>query len=149
MRRTIRVLLGTLTTAAAVLLAAPAAHAADPVWSYSNQGSGLCIDDTSAGFRLWNCNGTNPQKWSVHTWNDGTVRFQNVNTGRCMDDSGADFHTAPCSSSVYQSWWVKYWEDGTRRFQNQGTTMCIEGSSILGLRTPSCDSSVWESWYRL
>lgn len=147
MRRSISMLLGIVTVAAAVLIAAPAAQAADPIWSYSNQGTGKCIDDTPAGFRTYNCNGTNAQRWIVHTWNDGTVRLQNVNTGRCMDDS-ATFRTLPCNSSTNQSWWVVYWNDGTRRFQNQATGSCIE-DSILGLRTPNCDTSVWQSWYRL
>jgi hypothetical protein len=148
MGRKFTALLGVLTVAA-VLIAAPAAHAADPIVSYSNQGTGKCIDDTPAGFRTWTCNGTNAQRWIVHTWADNTVRFQNVNTGRCMEDTPSVFRTSPCNSSEAQSWWVTYWNDGTRRFMNQATGACIEDSWLLGLRTPNCDSSVWESWYRI
>ncbi|GIH10007.1 hypothetical protein Rhe02_80740 [Rhizocola hellebori] len=150
MTRTFRALLAMLAVAvaAAVFVEAPAAQAADPIWSYSNQGTGKCIDDTPAGFRTYNCNGTNAQKWIVHSWNDGTVRFQNVNTGRCIYDGNQGFRTLTCNSSTNQSWWVVYWADNTRRFQNQATGYCME-DSILGLRTVNCDSSQWESWYRL
>ena len=149
MIRTIRVLLGALTVAAAVFVAAPAAHAADPVRHLVNQWSGNCLDDTPSGFRMWPCNGTNAQRWIIHTWNDGTVRLQNVNTRRCIDDTN-DFglRTWDCNSGQNQSWWVKRWNDGTRRYQNQATGYCIYDSNA-GLRRAVCSTSAAASWWVL
>lgn len=147
MTRTIRVLIAMLTVAAGVLIAAPAAHAAG-TWSLSNQWSGNCLDDTPNGFRMWQCNATNPQKWIQLDWGDGTVRFQNVNTGRCIDHT-YDFglRTWGCNDGQNQSWWVKLWNDGTRRYQNQGTGLCLYDSTA-GMRMAVCSSSEAASWYR-
>jgi hypothetical protein len=150
MRRTISLLIGLLTVAAAVLVAAPAANAADPIYGYRNQGTGKCLDDTSAGFRVWDCNGTNPQRWRVTDLGGDNVRMQNVNTGRCIDHANVQgLRTVDCNGGNYQKWHVLYWGDGTRRFQNVATGYCIENSSFLGLRTPNCDSSTWQSWFRV
>jgi hypothetical protein len=147
MTRTMRALLGMLTVAAVVLVAAPAADAADPVRSFQNQWSGKCLDDTPAGFRMWPCNGTNAQHWIMHYWNDGTVRLQNVNTLRCIDDT-YDFglRTWGCNSGQNQSWWVTLWNDGTRRYQNQATGYCISDSTA-GLRHVVCSTSSAQSWW--
>jgi Ricin-type beta-trefoil lectin domain-like len=128
---------------------ASAAAAVDPVWGYRNQATKRCLDDTpEGGFRIYACNGSNPQKWRVHTWRDGTVRFQNLRTGKCMDDSNLGFRTFACNSTKFQSWYVKYWNDGTRRFQNQATKQCIDDSQDFALRTFSCNTTKWQSWYR-
>lgn len=146
MTRTIR-LLAMLIVAMGVLVAAPAANATG-TWSLSNQWSGNCLDDTSSGFRMWECNTTNPQKWIQLDWGDGTVRFQNVNTGRCIDDTN-DFglRTWGCNDGQNQSWWVKLWNDGTRRYQNQGTGLCLYDSTS-GISRAVCSSSQAASWYR-
>jgi Ricin-type beta-trefoil lectin domain-like len=150
MTRTIRVLLAMLIMATGMLVAAPAAHATSTSgpWSLSNQWSGKCLDDTSNGFRMWACNGTNPQKWIQLNWNDGTVRFQNVNTGRCIDHT-YDFglRTWGCNSGQNQSWWVRLWNDGTRTYQNQGTGLCLYDSTA-GLRMATCSDVEAASWYR-
>ncbi|GIF62836.1 hypothetical protein Ais01nite_08710 [Asanoa ishikariensis] len=149
MRRTISTLIALLTVAAGLLVAAPAANAADPIYGYRNQGTNKCLDDTSAGFRTYSCNGTNPQRWRVTDLGGDNVRLQNVNTGRCMDDSNVQgLRTVDCNAGSYQKWHVVYWADNTRRFQNLATGACLE-DSILGLRTPDCDSSTWESWFRV
>lgn len=148
MRRVLVALAGLTVILAGLLVHPQAAGAADPVWSYRNQATNRCMDDTNeGGFRTWPCNGTNPQRWTVHTWNDGTVRFQNNATGRCIYDSNTGFRTMPCDSSTNQSWWVKYWNDGTRRFQNQQTGRCIRDGND-GFFTWTCDASTNQSWFR-
>jgi hypothetical protein len=142
---------GTLALFAAVLLlplfVTPSAHAADPIYTYKNQATARCIDDTDQGFRTWTCNGTNPQRWWVKDWGDGTFRFQNVNTGRCIDDSDQGFRTWTCNAGQNQSWYVTYWGDGTRRFQNQATGRCMDDSGN-GFRTWSCNTGQNQSWFR-
>jgi hypothetical protein len=154
MRRTIGLLFGILTVAAGLLVAPSAAQAGagDPIYIYKNQGTSRCIDDTfNGGLREYACNYTDPQRWRVHQWADGTVRLQDVYTNHCLDDTvDSGFRTWDCNSGENQSWWVVFWGDDTRRFQNQATGRCIEDTYSYGLRTTSnCDDSVWQSWYRL
>lgn len=104
MKRAVGLIIGILTVLAGTLFTGTAAQAADPIYTYRNQATGRCIDDTSNGFRTWTCNGTNPQRWIVHQWGNGTYRFQNVHTGRCIDDSSAGFRTWSCNSGQNQSW---------------------------------------------
>ncbi|MET9415679.1 RICIN domain-containing protein [Streptomyces klenkii] len=125
--------------------AAPAG-AEDVVQSFRNQATGKCMDDTNNGFRTWSCNGSTPQKWSVHVWGDGTRQLRSANTGRCVEDTDNGFRTVgSCSSAPEQSWWVKVWADGTVRFQNQATLRCIDDSN-QGFRTWACNDSPYQSW---
>ncbi|MFJ6700015.1 RICIN domain-containing protein [Streptomyces sp. NPDC091272] len=123
------------------------AGAVDAIQSFRNQATGRCLDDTdNGGFRAWSCNGSNPQKWSVHVWGDSTRQLRNVATGRCIEDTDNGFRTVgACNSSPEQSWWVTVWGDGTVRFQNQLTGRCIDDSS-LGLRTWGCNNTPYQSW---
>ncbi|MGK5637127.1 RICIN domain-containing protein [Streptomyces sp. URMC 126] len=150
MRHLRTLLLGGALTAASLIpapgaLAAPAGTT-DVVQSFRNQATGRCIDDTNQGFRTWSCNGSTPQKWSVHVWGDGTRQLRSVNTGRCVEDTDNGFRTVgSCGSAPEQSWWVKVWGDGTVRFQNQATGRCIDDSN-QGFRTWACNDSPYQSW---
>ncbi|GGR27105.1 RICIN domain-containing protein [Streptomyces netropsis] len=139
--------LATGHSTAPVPTVAPApARADDVVQSFRNQATGRCMDDTNNGFRTWSCNGSTPQKWSVHVWGDGTRQLRSLNTGRCVEDTDNGFRTvATCNSNPEQSWWVKAWGDGTVRFQNQATMRCIDDSS-LGFRTWACNDTPYQSW---
>jgi len=149
MRRTIKLLVGMLVLATGVLVAAPAAQAADPIYSYKNQASVGCLLDsnvrgltTDSACFTW----FDDYRWVVHQWADGTVRLQNVGTGRCIRDNNWGFVvSAACDSSTNESWWVVYWADGTRRFQNQATGLCL--NEYLNLS--QCNASTSQSWYRL
>lgn len=149
MRRTTKLLIGMLVLAAGVLVAAPAAQAADPIYSYKNQASGGCLLDSNVrGLTTDNACYTwyDDYRWAVHQWADGTVRLGNVGTGRCISDRNWGFAVSDaCNSSENQSWWVVYWADGTRRFQNQATRLCLDRYTNLS----QCDASTSQSWYRL
>ncbi|MFF7727106.1 RICIN domain-containing protein [Streptomyces sp. NPDC008001] len=130
----------------ALAAAASPAGAQDAVQTFRNQATGKCMDDTNNGFRTWSCNGSTPQKWSVHVWNDGTRQLRSANTGRCVEDTDNGFRTVGnCGSNPEQSWWVKVWADGTVRFQNQATLRCIDDSN-QGFRTWACNDSPYQSW---
>ncbi|MEV4440763.1 RICIN domain-containing protein [Streptomyces sp. NPDC049577] len=123
------------------------AGATDAIQTFRNQATGRCMDDTTnGGFRTWSCNGSGPQKWNVHVWNDGTRQLRNINTGRCIEDTDNGLRTVICNSSPEQSWWIKVWNDGTVRFQGQVTGRCLEDSDGSGFRTWACDSSPNQSW---
>ncbi len=150
MRRTIGLLLGMVVLAAGVLVAAPAAQAADSVYVYRNQGTGQCLLDSNIrGLVADTCYGSDDQRWVVHPWGDGTVRLGNVGTGRCINDSFSigSISSEACNSSENQSWWVVYWADKTRRFQNQATGHCLDQTLDGGLRTWECNSGKNQSWY--
>lgn len=126
---------------------------ADSVQTFKNQGDGRCIDDTpSGGLRTWPCNGTNPQKWYVHVWGDGSRRLKSYFTAWCIDDSTSHgLRAIGCHGSTdpdiaHQKWIVKKWADGTIRFQNQATRRCMEDHG--GPLVPaSCNDGQLQSWY--
>jgi hypothetical protein len=135
-----------VSVAAFALVPAATASAADAVNTFKNQATNRCIDDTSQGFRTFDCNGTPAQNWIVHKWNDGTVQLKNANTNRCMYDSDQGFKTLPCDSSTNQSWHVRHWNDGTLELKNQATNRCIDDSN-LGFRTLGCNAGQYQSWF--
>ncbi|PJE96732.1 hypothetical protein CUT44_17020 [Streptomyces carminius] len=137
---------GVSAAALALLPLGGASAATNAVNTFQNQGTGRCIDDTSNGFRTWDCNNSAAQQWNVHKWADGTVQLRNLNTGRCMYDGDQGFKTATCDSSTNQSWFVRHWNDGTIELKNQATNKCIDDSN-LGFRTLGCNTGVYQSWY--
>ncbi len=134
-----------LSVTAGLVYASGPAQAADPIFTYQNQITNRCMDDTSQGFRTWPCNDTNPQRWIVHAWADGTYRFQNVNTGRCIDDSSQGFRTWPCNSGQNQSWFVTVFKGNERQFQNQATGRCITDEPFT---VTACTASDYQRWRR-
>jgi hypothetical protein len=124
-----------------------ASPAVDAIQTFQNQNTGRCIDDTNQGFRTWGCNGTPPQSWRVHVFNDGTRRLQSVNTGRCIFDSNGGFRTvSPCDSSTNQSWFIDRLPGGQIAFRNQATQRCIDDTN-QGFRTWSCNRTPAQQWH--
>jgi Ricin-type beta-trefoil lectin domain len=122
--------------------------AADPIETFQNQNTGRCIDDTdNGGFRTFACNGTRPQQWRVHVFNDGTRRLQNVNTGRCMFDSNGGFRTVTCDTSTNVSWFIDHPATGQIAFRNQNTGRCIDDTDNGGFRTFSCNGTRPQQWH--
>jgi hypothetical protein len=122
------------------------AHAADPVETFKNLHTGLCLGDNSGFPWTWRCAGTASQHWSVHHWADGTVRLQNVSSGSCVADVNGGLWSRLCTTGQNESWWVKHYSDGSLRFQNQATGLCIEDSATNGLERASCNDTTAERW---
>ena len=158
-----RLVLSTISVLAAGALAVTsgvAAHAtpgvqADTVENYTNEDSGLRIEDTFAeGVRSSGRPLSNNQRWNVHVWNDGTVQLRNVATGRCLSHMGdltyATGYACFAGSdqrSVQQSWYVTHWSDGTIRFKNQNSNQCLDGFSFGEIAMEPCNTSESQSWY--
>ncbi len=62
-----------------------AAPPADPINTFRNQGTQVCLDhnDSTECGRLGVIT-AHGSMWRVHAWGDGTRRFQNVATGKCL-----------------------------------------------------------------
>ena len=165
-RRARRTVLSVVAVAAAGVLAATSGVAAqavpddqrvqaDVVETYTNEASGLRIEDTIAeGVRSSGRPLSNNQRWNVHEWNDGTVQLKNVATGRCLSHMGdltwATGTTCFAGSdprSVQQSWFVTHWADGTIRFRNQNSNQCLDGFSFGEISMEPCNTSESQSWY--
>lgn len=114
--------------------------------TYKNEANGECLD--AYGYlSTYRCDGTSEQKWTVTTWNDGTVRLKNGRTGECISDSGGSLGMASCTTSKAQSFYIKHWNDGTMRFKNQSSGQCIEANGDGKVwSSTSCDSSEAQSW---
>jgi hypothetical protein len=69
--------------------------------------SGHCLDDSSAGLRIYPCNGLSYQHWGV-SWTDNgvLVKFQNQATGLCMVGFSQypGVLASPCDNSS-DVWW--------------------------------------------
>jgi ricin-type beta-trefoil lectin protein/putative Ig domain-containing protein len=62
---------------------------------------GKCLDD-GTGVRIWNCNGTGSQNWTIAQ--DGTIRGR----GECLTESGTNYGSrvvlAECTDAASQRW---------------------------------------------
>lgn len=131
---------------------ASAAPAADPVETYMNNKTGWCLDYNSRdNVHSQGCNGGAWQQWRVHTWADGTKRFQNVATGVCLTRDNMSYSVygaQTCNSSTEQSWRVDHVSGGlVFRAQFGGFTDCLDDNYVDGVRSYPCNSGPYQVWY--
>jgi len=138
-------LLGTAGTAGAA--GASGDSLADPINRFQSLGTLRCMDDNPERFKTLPCNGGPFQDWRVHTFQDGTRRFQNVATGRCIAAGAFDILvTASCNTSENQSWFVLRHHNVRLTFRNQATDRCIDDSDDSGFRTFRCNGGIFQDW---
>lgn len=146
-------LAGAAIALAGTMGVASAAPAADPVETYMNNKTGWCLDYNSReNVHSQGCNGGDWQRWRVHTWADGTKRFQNVATGVCLArDKMSDsvYGAQTCDSSEVQSWRVTHVGGGGLVFTAQWLdySECLDDNYVDGVRVYSCNSGPYQVWY--
>ena len=157
---TLRRVLISILTAAGLVCVAPAGSAmaaADPVETFTNGATGLCLEYTpgdavvGTGGPVSNCANDATRQWAVHHWADGTVRLENVALGECLQRGGQTdaMVVAPCNAETVQSWWVYHYADGGMEFKSQADpASCLDDSFDYGTRLFACGTHAQESPYQ-
>ncbi|WP_406314302.1 lectin [Streptosporangium sp. NBC_01639] len=136
---------------------APPSYDVGPVPPRSGAISGLsakCLDaDPATGangaqVRLWDCNGTPAQQWTVSS--DGSIRA----LGRCLDVSqsarvnGSKVQLWDCNGTGAQQWWPK---SGGTTLVNSPSGRCLDvpganPANGIQLQIYDCNASAAQAW---
>jgi len=97
---------------------------------------GKCLDD-GTGVRIWQCNGTGPQNWTLAQ--DGTIRGR----GQCLTESGKAFRSkvvlATCTGATSQQWQLQ--DESIESPEGWAGPTLVNGASGLCLGDPGGNSN--------
>ncbi len=148
---------GALTAACASLVAAPSAHAADPVRdrvnTVVNQQTGRCLDsDLQGNVYTKSCTADNPYQQWVPRGTGNEFRLENVRTGLCLTViSDTEVRALRCAANYYPQQWYFTNYGGSNALMNQkvseATSVALDsddkGNVYLKLRTLN---NRYQSW---